>query len=99
MRKEAQLKNNGEYNIHRLNGEEKPIKQQRKEIIELISMRSKKMNWNYAIDLALEWSSSKDKFIFIQTLGGWSLESKGVDAWVNRVENHLEKVLKDICGE
>jgi hypothetical protein len=76
------------------------LKQHRKNIIDKISMRSDKMDWDYAIDLALEWNATDEKFMFLQELGLWSdANHVGVDAWIDRVERHLERVLADICGE
>ena len=76
------------------------LKQHRRNIIQKISMRSKNMDWDYAIDLALEWNATDEKFMFLQELGLWSdANHVGVDLWINRVEAHLERVLADICGE
>ena len=75
------------------------LKQHRQNIISKISMRSDKMDWDYAIQLALEWNATDEKWMFIQELLLLDQDTAGVDAWVNRVERHLERVLADICGE
>ena len=75
------------------------LKQHRKEIISKISMRSEKMDWNYAIELAKEWEAEEEKFTMILDLGNWSAWDLGCDAWINRVENHLARVLAHISGK
>jgi|TARA_Y100000033_G_C2675063_1_gene76258 hypothetical protein len=75
------------------------LKQHRREIISKISMRSDKMDWDYAIQLAKEWEAEEEKFTMILDLGDWSAWDLGCDAWINRVENHLERVLAHIRGE
>ena len=75
------------------------LKQHRKEIIQKISMRSGKMNWDYAIQLAKEWEAEEEKFTMILNLGIWSAWDNGCDPWIERVENHLSRVLAHIRGE
>ncbi len=75
------------------------LKQHRKDIISKISMRSAKMDWDYAIELALEWNACDEKFTMIADLGYWYTSDDCCEPWVNRVESHLERILADICGE
>lgn len=75
------------------------LKQHRKEIISKISMRSKTMDWDYAIQLAKEWEAEEEKFTMILNLGIWSAWDDSCDAWIERVENHLQRVLDHICGK
>jgi len=74
------------------------LQQHRKNIISKISMRSDGFDRDFATALALEWEATEDKFILIQELGLWDLNSSGVDAWVDRVERHLERVLSHRNG-
>jgi hypothetical protein len=75
------------------------VKERRNNIISKISMRSKSMDWEYAIQLAFEWHCCEEKYLFLEYLGEWSVESAGCVPWIDRVERHLERVLADICGE
>ncbi len=62
-------------------------------------MRSKTMDWDYAIELAKEWQAEEEKFVMILNLGIWSAWDDCAEPWVTRVENHLERVLAHIKGE
>ena len=75
------------------------LKQHRKDIISKISMRSGKMDWDYAIQLAKEWEAEDEKFVMILDLGIWSAWDDCAEPWVTRVENPLTRVLSHIRGE
>ena len=73
------------------------LKQHRQNIISKISMTSDNMDWDYAIELALEWIASDEQLKLIKELGKWNSNQAVAIAWINIVETHLEKILNEIC--
>ena len=79
--------------------EQPTVKQHRQNILDRLTLESDSMDWDFAIDLALEWNATDEKWMLIQDLGLWNADDAGVDSWVDTVEALLELVLADICGE
>jgi len=73
------------------------LKEHRQNIISKISMTSDNMDWDYAIELALEWIASDEQLKLIKELGKWNSNEAEAIAWINIVETLLEKILNEIC--